>query len=98
MSKLVLSGAEFKLLTEQFNADVTGGSFIRWREFCDSVDEVFTKKGLEKDHTIVLGDARTASVYGQVKPTEADLKVADAYKAKFSSMVKRERLNARSFF
>jgi len=98
MSKLVLSGSEFRLLTEQFHADVTGGSFIRWREFCDAVDEVFTKKGLEKDHTIVLGDARTSSVYGQAKPTEADLKVVENYKAKFSSMVQRERLNARSFF
>lgn len=98
MSKLVLSGSEFKLLSDRFNADVTGGNYVRWREFVDCVDEVFTKKGLEKDHTIVLGDARTASVYGQVPATEADVKMVEDFKCRFKELVQRERLNARSFF
>jgi hypothetical protein len=46
MSKIVLSGAEFKALTNRFQASKEG-SHVLWREFSDCVDEVFTKKNLE---------------------------------------------------
>lgn len=63
MSKIVLSGSEFKLLIERFKAPMEG-SFVLWREFADCVDEVFGKKHLERSVDIVLGDARTEQKYG----------------------------------
>ena len=41
-------------------------------EFSDVVDEVFTKKNLEKSVDIPLDDARTQSFYGFVGPSESD--------------------------
>jgi len=64
MGRIVLSGTEFKSLTEFFQAPKEG-THIKWREFSDSVDQVFTKKGLEKSVDIVLDDARTQSLYGK---------------------------------
>jgi hypothetical protein len=46
MAKIVLSGVEFELLCEHFRAPKEG-RHVRWRDFSDSIDEVFTKKGLE---------------------------------------------------
>jgi Ca2+-binding EF-hand superfamily protein len=47
MAKIVLSSAEFDELVTFFQAPKEG-KHVKWREFCDQVDEVFTKKGLEK--------------------------------------------------
>jgi hypothetical protein len=58
MSKIVLSGNEFRLLSEHFKASKEG-AHVKWRDFSDSVDEVFTKKNLEKSVDIQIGDART---------------------------------------
>lgn len=58
MSKIVLSGNEFRLLSEHFKA-LKEGAHVKWRDFSDSVDEVFTKKNLEKSVDIQIGDART---------------------------------------
>jgi hypothetical protein len=71
MCKIVLSGAEFRLLADYFKAP-KDGAFVKWREFSDVVDEVFTKKNLEKSVDIPLDDARTQSFYGFVGPSESD--------------------------
>ena len=63
MSKVVLSGSEFKQLCERFRAPKEG-NHVMWREFSDCVDEVFTKKNLERSVDIALNDARTESFYG----------------------------------
>ena len=47
MAKIVLSSTEFEHLIEYFQAPKEG-RHIKWRDFCDMVDEVFTKKHLEK--------------------------------------------------
>jgi Ca2+-binding EF-hand superfamily protein len=47
MSKIVLSDTEFKLILDYFNCPDKVG-YVRSREFCDIIDEVFTKKNLEK--------------------------------------------------
>lgn len=47
MAKIVLSGSEFEQLFEYFRAPKEG-RHVRWRDFSDSIDEVFNKKGLEK--------------------------------------------------
>jgi hypothetical protein len=71
MSKIVLSGAEFRALCERFQSP-KDGAHILWRQFADCVDEVFTKKGLEASVDIPLDDARTQSFYGQQTPDEVD--------------------------
>jgi len=58
MSKIVLSGSEFRLLADHFKAPKEG-LHVRWRDFSDAVDEVFTKKGLEKSVDIAIDVART---------------------------------------
>lgn len=47
MAKIVLSSHEFCLLSDHFKAPKEG-RHVRWRDFSDSIEEVFTKKGLEK--------------------------------------------------
>jgi len=58
MAKIVLSGVEFDELVEHFRAPKEG-RHVCWRDFSDAVDEVFTKKGLEKAVDMVLDDVRT---------------------------------------
>ena len=71
MAKIVLSGNEFKVLTEHFQSPKEG-PHILWKNFSDCVDEVFTKKNLERSVDISLGDARTTSFYGKRDPTAVD--------------------------
>ena len=97
MSKITLSGAEFRMLAGAFQAP-QGAGWVLWRKFADTVDEVFTKKGLERSVDISLGDVRTESFYGQPEATADDNALVEGFKARFTSLVLRERLNARSFF
>jgi len=97
MSKIILSGSEFKMLCEQFKAPKEG-DHVKWREFADSVDEVFTRKGLETDTQATVGGARTTTFYGKKDPSESDVQIVEAFKSKFRNLVQRERLNAKSFF
>ena len=46
MAKVQISNPEFEKLSEVYKAP-KAGAHIKWREFSDTVDEVFTKKGLE---------------------------------------------------
>ena len=71
MAKLPLSSGEFELLSEAFRAPKEG-KHIRWRDFCDAVDEVFTKKGLEKAVDMVLDDARIKTIYGKTNPNKVE--------------------------
>lgn len=97
MSKIVLSGAEFKLLTEEFQAPKTG-DHVKWREFSDQVDEVFTKKNLERSVDIPLDDARTQSFYGVKQPDDVDAQNVAKVQEQFMFLINRERLDAKSFF
>ena len=71
MSKIVLSGAEFKALTDRFQAPKEG-AHILWKDFSDCVDEVFTKKNLEQSVLIPVGDGRTQTFYGTQMPDDGD--------------------------
>ena len=64
MAKVVISHPEFQLITSHFKAPKEG-EHILWRDFCDGVDEVFTKKNLERSVDITLNDAKTETVYGR---------------------------------
>ena len=97
MSKIVLSGAEFRLLCEEFKAP-KAGQHVKWREFSDQVDEVFTKKNLERSVDISLDDARTQSIYGQRMPDNTDNSNVGRVQEQFMFLINRERLDAKSFF
>jgi Ca2+-binding EF-hand superfamily protein len=76
MAKIVVSSHEFDLLCEHYRAPKEG-KHIKWRDFCDAVDEVFTKKGLEKQIDIVLDDVRTQTFYGRTKPQKVERTVSE---------------------
>jgi hypothetical protein len=97
MSKIVLSGAEFRLLADHYQAPKEG-AHVKWREFSDAVDEVFTIKNLERSVDIRVGDARTESIYGKPVPNGSDEGLVEAFQDKFRALVQRERLDAKSFF
>lgn len=69
MAKVVISHPEFNLITAHFKAPKEG-EHICWREFVDAVDQVFTKKNLEKCVDITLDDAKTETKYGRQNATE----------------------------
>lgn len=97
MAKLVMSNNEFGLLCEHFQAPKEG-KHVKWKEFSDRVDEVFTQKGLEKRVDAVVEEARTMTVYGRTKPTKAEVSVAEDVVRRFKEMLLRHRLDSKSFF
>lgn len=97
MAKIVLSLQEFELLSTYFAAPKEG-KHIKWRDFCDAVDEVFTKKGLEKAVDTQLDDVRTQTVYGRTNPSKVERNVAQEVVDRFKVLLQRNRLDAKSFF
>lgn len=69
-----------------------------WKVFCDSIDQVFTKKELEKNVDMVLDDTRTFTNYGRRKPTEEELQIVADIVVQFQEIVRKNRLDAKSFF
>ena len=76
MAKILISAAEFNLLTTHFKAPKEG-EHIRWREFSDQVDQVFSKKGLEKQLDVQLDDVRTSTNYGRRDATEQEREIVN---------------------
>jgi hypothetical protein len=97
MAKIVLSQAEFDELVTYFQAPKEG-KHVKWREFCDVVDEVFTKKGLEKAVDTVIEEPKLAISYGRTSATKPQRNVADDIVQRFKTMLVRQRLDAKSFF
>jgi hypothetical protein len=97
MAKVVLSMQEFDELVNHFQAPKEG-KHVKWREFCDVVDEVFTKKGLEKAVDLQLNDVRTQTIYGRTNPSKVERNVAQDVVDRFKSLLQRNRLDAKSFF
>lgn len=97
MAKIVISSAEFNLLTTHFKAPKEG-EHIRWREFSDQVEEIFSKKGLEKQIDLALNDARTSTNYGRREATEQEREIVNDIVLRFQEVVKKSRLDSKSFF
>jgi hypothetical protein len=74
MAKIVISQPEFQILTTHFKAPKEG-EHICWRDFSDLVDEVFTKKGLEKQIDASLDDTRISTNYGRREANEQEREV-----------------------
>lgn len=64
MSKVPVSQSEFQMLCQHYKAPKEG-EHVKWREFSDAIDEVFTTKGLEKNLDASVGMARTVTTYGR---------------------------------
>jgi len=97
MAKIVLSSHEFDELVSFFQAPKEG-KHVKWREFCDAVDEVFTKKGLEKAVDLALDDVRTQTNYGRVNPSKGQRNLSEEVVYKFKQLLLRTRLDVKSFF
>ncbi len=97
MAKIVLSSAEFDELVTTFQAPKEG-KHVKWREFCDAVDEVFTKKGLEKTVDMVLDDARVTMSYGRTNASKPQRNISEEVVQRFKNLLMRQRLDAKSFF
>jgi Ca2+-binding EF-hand superfamily protein len=97
MAKVQISSQEFELLSKEFKAPKEG-EHVCWKDFVDRVDEVFTKKGLEKDHTISLDDVRTTTIYAKTEPTAHDREVVQQCVEAFKAVIRQHRLDAKSFF
>lgn len=71
---------------------------MRWKDFCDHIDEVFTKKELEKCVDTRLDDTRTNTNYCRRQATAEEEAVVRDICERFTEVVRKNRLNAKSFF
>lgn len=97
MAKIVLSSHEFEQLVQHFKAPKEG-RHVRWRDFSDAVDEVFTKKGLEKAVDLNLDDVRTQTFYGRSEASSRQRNLAQGVINAFREWLQRNRLDPKSFF
>lgn len=97
MSKCGISQQEMALLCDVFKAPKEG-EHVRWKDFCDTVDEVFTKKGLEKSVDQEVGNVRTDTKYMRQEPEKTDRTTVTDVVDRFREVIRRNRLDAKSFF
>ena len=82
MGKIDLSNPEFDLICEYFASETPGK--VRWHDFVDSIEEVFTTKGLETMPTFEVKPANTTTKYGFHLPTEDEAQICARVLDKFS--------------
>jgi len=74
MAKTPISQGENEMLKAAFKAPKEG-EHVNWRAFSDSVNEVFTTKGLEKDLDVEVGAVRTQTIYGRRSADDAEREI-----------------------
>lgn len=82
MAKIDLSNTEFDLLCKYFASDIPGK--VKWRDFVDSIEEVFTVKGLETMPTFTVKPALTVTKYDYKPLSEKDAAICARILDKFS--------------
>ena len=97
MAKIVLSSQEFEALLQHFRAPKEG-RHVRWRDFSDTIDEVFTKKNLEKAIDTRLDDVRTQTFYGRSDASRDQRAIVQGVLGAFREWLTRGRLDPKSFF
>ena len=97
MAKCPISQGEFQMLSQQYKAPKEG-EHVKWREFSDQVDEVFTKKGLEQAVDHEVGAVRTNTVYGRSQANAQERELVNQVVESFREVIRRNRLDAKSFF
>ena len=105
MGKIELSNAEFDALCEHFAAEP---GKVRWRDFVDKIEEVFTTKALEQSPTLPVTEANTQSRYGKLDPSSDQVAICTALIDRFSYLpplltpysqfLVRDNLDIKSFF
>ena len=85
------------MLSQEFKAPKEG-EHVRWRDFSDQVDEVFTSKGLEKNNDHEVGAVRTDTVYGRRQADAGEQALVTNVVDNFREVIRRNRLDAKSFF
>lgn len=88
MGKLPISNQEFNMLCVQFKAP-KAGDHVKWCEFCDAIDEVFTKKNLERNLDMALGEARTQTIYGRLPATGDDKSSVQRILSGFTEVIRK---------
>lgn len=97
MAKCPISAGEFEMLKRVFKAPKEG-EHIKWKEFSDRVDEVFTTKGLEKNLDVPVGEVRTNTIYGRRSADSAERELCQQVVENFREVIRKNRLDAKSFF
>ena len=97
MAKCPVSQSEFQMLTQVFKAPKEG-DHVKWREFSDRVDEVFTSKGLEKNLDAPIGEVSTVTIYGRRQAHEGERSTVQEVVEAFREVIRKNRLDAKSFF
>lgn len=97
MAGITLSDKEFELLINTFPMESKPG-YIRWKDICDTIDEVFTTKYLEKDPTFDVTEPNLNYNYGIEPLTEEEIVVAKNLIAKFRQFARGTRLDIKQFF
>ena len=97
MAKCPISQGEFQMLSQTYKAPKEG-EHVRWRDFSDQVDEVFTRKGLEQAVDHEVGAVRTDTVYGRAQATPEQREMVNQVVEAFREVIRRNRLDAKSFF
>lgn len=97
MAKVGISATEFEHLCAAFKAPKEG-AHMRWKDFCDAVDSVFTKKGLEKAIDTDLNDVNTTVKYGRPQADKDTKSCVQHIVECFTEFVRRHRLDSKSFF
>ena len=98
MAKLPLSESEFSLILEHFECPDKAG-FIRWKDFTDTIDNVFNQHRLEKvppNQEVKL--ASTNFLYTRPQITEEEKGTADKIKEEFINFRLANRLEPKQFF
>ena len=98
MAQLPLSEAEFNTLMEGFACENKAG-YIKWKAFCDALDEVFGAKELEKVSPNLKVDAPgTKIAYGRRNISPEELAMANKIKESFKEYQLVNRLDTKDLF
>ena len=97
MAGLTLSDQEFNLLINTFPMQSKPG-FVRWKDICDTIDEVFTTKYLEKDPTYNVTEPNLIYDYGIEPLTQEEVVIAREVIARFKQFARGTRLDIKQFF
>jgi len=97
MAGIQLSDAEFNLLVLNYPHESKEG-YVRWRDICDAIDEVFTTKYLEKNPWGDVTEPNLGLNYGKKPLTQEEVAIAQKVIRRFTSFARGTRLDIKQFF
>jgi Ca2+-binding EF-hand superfamily protein len=98
MAGLPLSESEFNLIVNNFS-DPDKNDYVRWKDFCDAVEQVFTVKNLEKVNPAdELIKSNIEFHYGRKGMDEQEVRMAERVKINFRRFCTATRLDIKQFF